>query len=87
MVEKDVKVCYCLYCSDFVLCLTVTVTGGSLHQYAGCDLSKYVAAKVSQINETLNGIHKEMDSMQQDVIDFSEAIKTEPVEVDEDLSF
>ena len=86
-VEKDIKVYYCLYCADFILCLTVTVVGGSLHQYAGHNLSKYIAVKVSQINETLNDIHEEMDSMQQNVIDLSKTIKMEPVKINEDLSF
>ena len=85
--EKDVKVCYCLYCADFILCFTVTVADDSLCQYAGCDFSKYVAVKMSQINETLNSIYEEMDSVQQDVIDFSEVIKMEPVKINEDLNF
>ena len=85
--EKDIKVCYCLYCADFILCFIVTVADDSLHQYAGCDFSKYVVVKMSQINEILNDIHKEMNSMWQNVIDFSKAIKMKSVKIDEDLSF
>ena len=36
---------------------------------------------MSQINETLNNIHEEMNSIQQNVIDFNKIIKIEPVRV------
>ena len=85
--EKDVKVCYCLYCADFILCFIVTVVGGFLYQYADYNFNKYVAAKMFQINKILNDIHKKMNSMQQNVIDFSEMIKMKLVKIDEDLSF
>ena len=85
--KKNIKVCYCLYCADFILCFTVTVVDGSLCQYIDCDFSKYVVVKISQINKTLNDIHEEINSIQQNVINLSKAIKTEPVEINEDLNF
>ena len=42
---------------------------------------------MSQINEILNDIHEEMDSVQQNVIDFNEMIKMKSIKIDEDLNF
>ena len=86
-IKKNIKVYYCLYCVDFILCFTITVADGFLHQYTDCNFNKYVIAKVSQINKILNDIYEEMNNMQQNVIDFNKIIKTESVKIDENLSF
>ena len=42
---------------------------------------------MSQINEILNGIYEEINSVQQNIINFSKVIKTESVKINKDLSF